>query len=47
MAARFVFYCLKLPFILVLILFGLLFEFVIEAPFIIAYFIDQRFRNKK
>ena len=47
MANRFVFYCLKLPLILVLITGGLLLEFLIELPFMIAFYIDGGLRAKR
>lgn len=47
MVARSMFYYVKLPFILVLIIIGLVLEFLIELPFMIALYIDRYFRSDK
>ncbi len=42
MVEKIVFYLVKLPFILTLIMFGFMLEFIIELPFMVMCSLDQR-----
>lgn len=42
MVEKIVFYLVKLPFILTLIIFGFMLEFLIELPFVVMCSLDQR-----
>jgi hypothetical protein len=44
--SRIVFYGLKLPAMLVLIVCGLMLEFLVQLPFLICFYIDGCFKNK-
>jgi hypothetical protein len=43
---RITFYLVKLPFILLLIIFGFIFEFLITLPFLVLCSLDSYFRGK-
>ena len=47
MKGKIEYYLLELPFILILIVFGFLMEFLIEAPFIVMCTLDRFFSQRK
>ena len=46
-AKRYLFYGIKLPFILLLIILGFMMEFIVELPFIVLTRFDGRRRCKR
>lgn len=46
-AQKAIFYGVKLPFMLILMIFGFMMEFVVELPFNVMTRLDARSRNKR